>query len=320
MTKKSIVIATRESPLALAQANIVKGLLLQQYPTLEVSLLGLTTTGDKQLNVSLFDIGGKGLFVKELEEALLDGRADIAVHSMKDVPMQLPDGFAVPVMLTREDPRDAFLSINYPSLESLPAGAKVGTSSLRRQAQLQVLRPDLSYMNLRGNINTRIKRLKAGDFDTIILAAAGLKRMGLTADIRSYLSINECLPAAGQGALGIECLSDNIEIAALIAPLNDQKTKLCVQAERAMCRRLGGGCKVPIAAYAQIQNPSSSQDLITGSKPQLDLQGLVANADGSVILRAQLTGVPEDAEIIGTAVAKDLVAQGAEEILRTLNE
>lgn len=303
MTKKSIVIATRESPLALAQANIVKELLLQQYPSLEVSLLGLTTTGDKQLNVPLFDIGGKGLFVKELEEALLDGRADIAVHSMKDVPMQLPPAFAVPVMLLREDPRDAFLSLNYLDLESLPAGAKVGTSSLRRRAQLEKWRPDLDFMSLRGNINTRIKRLNAGDFDAIILAAAGLKRMNLAADIRAYLSIDDCLPAAGQGALGIECLSDNLEIAALIAPLNDQKTKLCVQAERAMCRRLGGGCRAPIAAYAEIQDA------------QLRLQGLVATEDGSIILRAESLGAPEDAEIIGLTVAEELVASGAERLL-----
>ena len=304
MTKRHLVIATRESPLALRQAELIKLLLLKEHPHLNIEFLGITTQADKQLEVVLTDIGGKGLFVKELEEALLDGRADIAVHSMKDVPMDLPPGLILPVIGKREEPRDAFVSEKYKSFGDMPRGATVGTSSLRRQTQLRALRSDIEMQHLRGNINTRLKRLDQGDFDAIILAAAGLKRMDFTQRIRSYLSPEESLPAAGQGALGIECREDDLAIQQLIAPLNDVITNACVTAERALCRRIGGGCKVPVAAFAQIHH-----DILL-------LRGLVANGAGTKILRARLEGTPAHADSIGTRVGEELLQQGAEKMLR----
>lgn len=304
MTKRHLVIATRESPLALRQAELIKALLLKEHPHLSVDLLGITTQADKRLDVTLTEIGGKGLFVKELEEALLDGRADIAVHSMKDVPMELPPGLVLPVIGSREEPRDAFVSNQYHSLAELPSGASVGTASLRRQTQLRALRSDLTMQNLRGNVNTRLRRLDEGDFDAIILAAAGLKRMDFGKRIKSYLSTDECLPSAGQGALGIECREEDHVTQQLILPLNDAITQACVMAERAVCRRLGGGCKVPVAAFAQIHHGT------------LLLRGLIANHDGTRILRAHLEGKPEHADSIGTRVGEELLAQGAEKILR----
>lgn len=304
MTKRHVVIATRESPLALAQTELIKQQLLTLHPHLTVELLGITTQADKRLEIDLIEIGGKGLFVKELEEALYDGRADIAVHSMKDVPMDLPPGLILPVMTKREEPRDVFVSNRYASLAQMPRSAVVGTSSLRRQTQLLAIRPDLTYQSLRGNINTRLRRLDEGDYDAIILAAAGLKRMQFGNRISSYLSTAEVLPSAGQGALGIECRNDAEAIIQLITPLNDTATNVCVSAERAMCRRIGGGCKVPVAAYAELHHG------------RLHLRGLVANRDGKRILRSQLEGDAKQADSIGTRVAEELLQQGAEKILR----
>lgn len=304
MTKRHLVIATRESPLAIKQAESIKALLTAHHPALSVELLGMTTEADRMLNVALIDIGGKGLFVKELEEALIDGRADLAVHSMKDVPMSLPTGLCLPVIGRREEPRDAFVSNAYESLAQLPRGAVLGTSSLRRQTQIRAMRPDIELRSLRGNIQTRLNRLDKGDFDAIILAGAGLKRMDLTSRIRSYLSPEQSLPAAGQGALGIECREDDESTKQLIAPLKDTRTWDLVSAERALCRRLGGGCKMPVAAYAQIHHDT------------LILRGLIANRDGTRILRAQLAGHPSHAESIGKRVAEELLQQGAEKILK----
>lgn len=303
MTKTSLTIATRESPLALWQAEWVKTQLEKLHPTLSIELLGLTTTADKLLEVPLTTVGGKGLFVKELEEALLDGRADIAVHSMKDVPMVLPDGLFLPVICVREDPRDAFISNSYLSLDELPADALLGTSSLRRQSQLMALRPDIKMENLRGNVNTRLRRLDAGDFSALILASAGLKRLNLASRIRTYLSLEHCLPAAGQGALGIECRKDDWETQTLIALLNHRESHLTVTAERAVGKRLGGGCQVPLAAYAEIVDQ------------KIFLRALVASRDGQVILRAEHTDLPDNVETLGNLVAEELLQQGAEKIL-----
>lgn len=304
MTKRHITIATRESPLAMRQAETIRDLLIAQHPQLSVDFLGITTQADKRLEVSVLEVGGKGAFVKELEEALLDGRADIAVHSMKDVPMVLPPGLCLPVIGKREEPRDAFVSNQYQSLAQLPANASVGTSSLRRQTQLLAIRSDINLLSLRGNIHTRLKRLDQGDYDAIILAAAGLKRMHMGDRIRSYLSIEESLPAAGQGALGVECRLDDTATQAMIASLNDPVTNTCVTAERALCRQLNGGCQVPVAAYAHIQHG------------KLILKGLVASRDGVRILRVRLEGEPANAESMGIRAADELLQQGAEKILR----
>lgn len=304
MTKRKIVIATRESPLAIRQAESIQALLNRYHPQLAIEFLGITTQADKMLEVKLTDIGGKGLFVKELEEALLDGRADIAVHSMKDVPMELPEGLALPVIGHREEPRDVFVSNEYASIHQMPIGASLGTSSLRRQTQIMAIRSDLTLKNLRGNINTRLRKLDEGEFNAIILAAAGLKRMGLGSRISDYLSLDESLPAAGQGALGIECRANDEATQALIAPLNDPITHACVTAERAMCRRLGGGCQLPVAAFAQIHHD------------KLLLRGLVASNNGMRILRAKLEGDPKNADSIGKRVAEELLQQGADKILK----
>lgn len=308
MTKRHLTIATRESPLAIQQAESVKTLLLMHHPNLSIDLLGITTEADRRLNVTLTDIGGKGLFVKELEEALYDGRADMAVHSMKDVPMELPPGLILPVMIKREEPRDAFVSLNYESLTQLPSGASLGTSSLRRQTQILAKRPDITLLPLRGNINTRLNRLDKGEFDAIVLAGAGLKRLQLVSRIRSYLAPEISLPAAGQGALGIECRTGDESTLALIAPLNDSLTFDCVSAERALCRRLGGGCKVPVAAFAKH----------TGN--ELHLFGLVANAKGTKILKSNRKDDRKHAESLGKRVAEELIEQGAEAILREFHD
>ncbi|BAL23249.1 porphobilinogen deaminase [Azoarcus sp. KH32C] len=301
-----IVIATRESRLALWQAEHVKARLESLYPGCRVELLGMTTRGDQILDRPLAKVGGKGLFVKELETALLDGQADIAVHSMKDVPMQLPEPFALPCISAREVPLDAFVSSRYASLADMPPGAVVGTSSLRRESQLHAMYPMLSVTSLRGNLDTRLRKLDEGQYDAIILAAAGLKRLGLADRIRSELPSEVSLPAAGQGALGIECLANRPEVAAWLAPLNDADTSACVRAERAVARALAGSCEVPLGAYAEIR------------AGKVWLRGFVAMPDGSRIVRAEHEGRPEDAEALGLALAEDLRSQGAEEILAQL--
>ena len=296
-------IATRQSPLALWQANFVKHQLETLHPGLRVELVPMVTKGDVILDSPLAKIGGKGLFVKELEAALLDGRADIAVHSMKDVPMEFPQGLGLSVICRREDPRDAFVSNKYAALADLPAGAVVGTSSLRRQCQLKQLRPDLQVHSLRGNVGTRLSKLDQGEYDAIILASAGLIRLGLAERIRSFIEVEQSLPAVGQGAVGIECRSDDLAVQQLLAPLADQQTTLCVLAERAMNRRLQGGCQVPIGGYAIIENE------------QIWLRALVGELDGSQIIRAEGRGDLTAAEQLGTQIAESLLAQGAGQIL-----
>ncbi|KAF0807836.1 porphobilinogen deaminase [Alcanivorax sp. S71-1-4] len=303
MSRTLIRIATRSSPLAIWQAEFVQQRLEALHHGLRVELVRIKTQGDKILDTPLAKIGGKGLFVKELEEAMRDGRADIAVHSMKDVPMVLPEGFALPVICERHDPRDAFVSPHYDGLAALPQGARVGTSSLRRQAQLRAQRPDLTVISLRGNVQTRLGKLDAGEFDAILLAAAGLKRLALDARIRCELPPEVSLPAVGQGAVGIECRANDDAVAALLAPLNDVDTWDRVVAERAMNRRLEGGCQVPIGGYAELQGDT------------IWLRGLVASEDGSEVLRAEATGTRAEAEALGIRVADALLAQGADRIL-----
>lgn len=306
MSDNQIRIATRKSPLALWQAEHVSARLKAAYPGLEVELVTFTTQGDKILDTPLAKIGGKGLFVKELERAMLDGDADIAVHSMKDVPVELPDGLHLPVILDREDPRDAFVSNNYANFDELPQGAKLGTSSLRRQCQLRERRPDLEILDLRGNVNTRLAKLDAGDYDAIILAAAGLKRLGFEDRIRTALPPEISLPAIGQGAIGIECRENDPRINQLIAVLDDPDTHICVEAERAMNNRLEGGCQVPIAGFAVLEGK------------QIQLSGLVGRVDGSEILRSAIFGPPHEAGEMGKALAEELLARGADEILEAL--
>ncbi|WP_371370140.1 hydroxymethylbilane synthase [Pseudomonas sp. QL9] len=303
MSSREIRIATRQSALALWQAEYVKSRLEQAHPGLRVTLLPMTSRGDKLLDAPLAKIGGKGLFVKELETALLENEADIAVHSMKDVPMDFPQGLGLYCICEREDPRDAFVSNTYASLAELPAGSVVGTSSLRRQAQLLASRPDLQIHFLRGNVNTRLAKLDAGEYDAIILAAAGLIRLGFEARIRSSISVEDSLPAGGQGAVGIECRTADSEIHALLAPLHHADTALRVTAERALNKRLNGGCQVPIACYAILEGDS------------LWLRGLVGQPDGTQLLRAEARAPLAQAEALGVKVAEDLLDQGAQAIL-----
>ncbi|SIS17301.1 hydroxymethylbilane synthase [Aquipseudomonas alcaligenes] len=301
---REIRIATRKSALALWQAEYVKARLEQAHPGLKVSLVPMVSRGDKLLDAPLAKIGGKGLFVKELETALLENEADIAVHSMKDVPMDFPEGLGLFCICEREDPRDAFVSNTYDSLDALPPGSVVGTSSLRRQAQLLARRPDLKIHFLRGNVNTRLAKLDAGEYDAIILAAAGLIRLGFEARIRASISVDDSLPAGGQGAVGIECRTADAEIHALLAPLHHAETAARVSAERALNKRLNGGCQVPIACYALLEGE------------QLWLRGLVGQPDGGLLLRAEGRG--SDAEALGVQVAEQLLAQGAEAILKAV--
>ncbi len=299
-------IATRKSQLALWQAEYVRDVLLQYHPDLSVELVKMTTEGDKILDTPLAKVGGKGLFVKELENGLLNGDADIAVHSMKDVPVELPAGLHLAVICPREDPRDAFVSKAYTSFESLPKGARLGTSSLRRQCQLAAQRPDLNIIDLRGNVNTRLLKLDNGDYDAIILAAAGLKRLGMEDRITETLSPEVSLPAIGQGAVGIECREDDEWVNELLAPLNDRDTAIRVRAERALNHRLQGGCQVPIAGYAELEHGV------------ILLRGLVGTVDGSKIIHGEIAGQPEDAEYLGRVLAEDLLTRGADEILESL--
>lgn len=297
---RKIVIATRESRLALWQAEHVQAKLSALYPDTQVELLKMTTRGDQILDKTLSKVGGKGLFVKELETALLDGRADLAVHSLKDVPVDLQSPFQLACVMEREDPRDAFVSPQYASLADLPAGAIVGTSSLRREAQIREKYPHLHVKPLRGNLDTRLRKLDEGQYAAIILAAAGLKRLGLEARIRSYISTDDSLPAAGQGALGIEILEARQDLSALLQPLVHQETLYRVTAERAVSYALGGSCQVPLAAYATLQDK------------ELSIRALVASTDGSRILRASLAGSPEQARELGLRVAQQLKDNGGQ--------
>jgi hydroxymethylbilane synthase len=298
-----LVIATRRSRLALWQAGYVKQRLEQHHAGLAVELLALSTRGDEMLDARLDKAGGKGLFIKELEAALADGRADLAVHSMKDLPAALAPGFELAAIPARDDPRDAFLSSRYARLEELPAGASVGTSSLRRAAQLAARRPGLRIATLRGNVETRLAKLERGQFDAIVLAAAGLKRLGLEQRIRAYLSVEECVPAAGQGALGVECLAERRDAAALAAPLADPQADACVRAERAVSRALGGDCTVPLGAYAE------------PDRGRLRLRAVVATPDGARLARVDCEGDASDPEALGERAALELHRRGAREIL-----
>jgi hydroxymethylbilane synthase len=306
MPNPAVRVATRKSPLALWQAEHVAAALRRAHPGLEVEIVGMSTRGDKILDAPLAKVGGKGLFVKELEQGMLEGTADIAVHSMKDVPVELPEGLHLPVIMEREDPRDAFVSNRFGIPDELPKGARVGTSSLRRQCQLAARRSDLVIEPLRGNVNTRLAKLDAGEFDAIILAAAGLMRLGFEERIRTRLSVDESLPAIGQGAVGIECRTDDQRINSLIAALHHVDTADRVRAERAMNHRLNGGCQVPIAGHALLEGDG------------LSIRGLVGTPDGSQVLRAAHQGPRSEATRLGTGLAEDLLSQGAGEILQAL--
>lgn len=299
-------IATRKSPLALWQANHVRDALIARHPELSVELVTMTTQGDKILDTPLAKIGGKGLFVKELEVGMLEGRADIAVHSMKDVPVEFPDGLGLGAILPREDPRDVFISNRFATIAELPAGARVGTSSLRRQCQLRALRDDLELCDLRGNVNTRLRKLDDGEFDAILLAGAGMKRMGWEARITAFLDLDQFLPALGQGAIGIECRLDDAPTRALIAELDDRDTTYRVEAERALNRGLMGGCQVPIGGHAELDHGV------------IVLRGMVGRPDGSEVVRGVISGRPEDAAELGAVLADDLLSRGAREILDAL--
>ncbi|HUV22132.1 MAG TPA: hydroxymethylbilane synthase [Gammaproteobacteria bacterium] len=306
--RKELRIATRASPLALWQAEHVAARLEALHKGLQVSLLTMKTRGDKMLDAPLAKVGGKGLFVKELEVGLLDGRADIAVHSLKDVPVEFPDGLELALVMEREDPRDAFVSNHYDNLAAMPAGKLVGTSSLRRQTQIRERYPQLRVDWLRGNVNTRLAKLDAGQYDAIILAASGLQRLGFFERIKSPIAPEECLPAIGQGVLGIEIRSDDAELRELIAPLAHAETTLRIRAERAFNQTLNGGCQVPIAGYAEIEGD------------QIYLRGLVGQPDGSEILRAEIRGSSAQAHELGVELAQQLLARGADRILAALRE
>jgi len=303
-----LVIASRESALAMWQAEHIRDRLRALYPQTEVSILGMTTQGDQILDVTLSKIGGKGLFVKELETALEDGRADLAVHSLKDVPMNMPEGFTLAAIGEREDPHDAFVSNQYENLAALPAGSVVGTSSLRRESQLRARFPHLEIEPLRGNVQTRLRKLDEGQYAAIILAAAGLKRLGLGERIRALITSEDSLPAVGQGALGIECRADRADVIALLQPLHHADTAACVLAERAMSRALAGSCQVPLGGFAEALNGT------------LRMRGFVASPDGKQMVRAESTGDIADPEALGNRIADALIAQGAGEILAALND
>ncbi len=303
---KVIRIATRKSPLALWQAEHVATRLQQAFPDLKTQLVTMVTKGDKILDAPLAKVGGKGLFVKELEQGILDGIADIAVHSMKDVPIEFPDGLHLAVILEREDPTDALVSNHYAGLEELPATAKIGTSSLRRQCQIKQQFPYAEILSLRGNVNTRLAKLDAGEFDAIILASAGLKRLGMARRITQSLAPSISLPAMGQGAIGIESRTDDAQLNQILQIFHHPATAICVQAERAMNARLNGGCQVPIGGFAQLEGE------------QLFMRGLVGHPDGTVLYRAERYGTPEQAQAIGIEIAEDLLAQGADKILQTI--
>jgi len=299
---RRLTIATRQSTLAMWQAEHVRDRLAARYPSATIELVGLTTQGDRLVDRPLSAIGGKGLFIKELETAMTDARADLAVHSLKDVPMDLPPGFVLAAICAREDPRDAFVSEHHASLSEMPEGAVVGTSSLRREAQLRERHPKLRIEALRGNVNTRLRKLDEGKYDAIVLAAAGLKRLGLATRIRAFLDPEESLPAPGQGALALECLVDRPDVIAALAPLADRGTTLATTAERAFSRALSGSCHTPLAAHAEWE------------EDRLWLRGLIASRDGSDVMRGESEGEVdslEAAEALGQALADDFIAQGA---------
>lgn len=306
MQKNKIRIATRKSPLALWQAEFIQAELNKLYPHIEVSLVPMTTKGDIRLDTPLAKIGGKGLFLKELETGLLNNEADIAVHSLKDVPVDFPAGLMLHTICQRDDPRDAFVSNTYKKLSDLPSQSIVGTSSLRRQAQLKALRPDLIVHDLRGNVNTRLRKLDEGNYDAIILATAGLKRLKLEERIQEHLTTEDFLPANGQGAVCIECRVDDLDIQKLLTPLEHAETRACVQAERAMNAHLEGGCQVPIGAYAIIKNN------------ELHLEGLVGSLDGTTILRDTIKGSVDESTALGVQLAEKLLKQGAGKVLEQL--
>ena len=306
MTNKIIRIATRQSPLALWQAEYVAALLSRTFPEVTPQLVKMVTRGDKILDAPLAKVGGKGLFVKELEEGMLAGDADIAVHSMKDVPMEFPEGLHLAAILEREDPSDAFVSNRFANLNDLPINSRIGTSSLRRECQIKELFPNAEVIPLRGNVNTRLAKLDAGEYDAIILASAGLIRLGLADRITQSLPDSVSLPAVGQGAIGIECRVDDVEINEMLKALHHKETGLCVTAERAMNTRLNGGCQVPIAGFAVLENG------------QVFMRGLVGNPDGSLIYRAEKTGSVDQIEAIGRLIAEDLLSQGADKVLQAL--
>jgi len=301
-----LVIASRESRLAMWQAEYVRDCLKKHYPDCEISILGMTTKGDQILDKALSKVGGKGLFVKELEAALEDGRADLAVHSLKDVPMVMPAGFELACVMAREDARDAFVSNEFQSLEDLPKGSVVGTSSLRRESILRARFPHLVIEPLRGNLDTRLSKLDRGEYQAIILAAAGLKRLGLENRIRAYLPADIYTPAAGQGALGIEILQSHPQIKQWLAPLNDLPTLLAVSSERMVSRQLGGSCEVPLAAHATFENQ------------QMQIRSFVASVDGQTVCRATANALVQtvaEAEALGLVIAQDLISQGAAALL-----
>jgi len=303
---QTIRIATRKSPLALWQAEEVSRQLRLLYPELEIELVKIVSKGDKILDAPLAKVGGKGLFVKELEQSMLDGESDIAVHSMKDVPMEFPDGLHLPVIMEREDPTDAFVSNTYNSLEELPENARIGSSSLRRQLQIKEVMPKAQMLNLRGNVNSRLQKLDNGDYDAIILATAGLLRLEFEERIKTRITPEQSLPSVGQGAVGIECRVGDVDIEALIAPLNDLQTHTRLSAERAMNNRLNGGCQVPIAGFALLENN------------EIYLRGLVGRPDGSEVVRGEIRGPANNAEDLGKQLAEQLLNDGADIILREM--
>ena len=303
MADSKLRIATRKSPLALWQANHVRDALMARNSGLDVELFTMTTQGDKILDTPLAKVGGKGLFVKELELGILEGEADLAVHSMKDVPVEFPDGLGLAAILEREDPRDALISNAFTSIDTLPQGARVGTSSLRRQCQLRARRPDLEVLDLRGNVNTRLAKLDSGDYDAILLAAAGVKRMGWEDRITELLPPEQFLPAIGQGAIGIEIRVADEKVSRIVEALNDEQTATRIRAERALNERLQGGCQVPIAGYSEI------------SHGVMVLRALVGRPDGTELVQGVISGKPEDAEELGQVLADDLLSRGAKQIL-----
>ncbi len=303
MAGSMLRIVTRESPLALWQAQFVRARLQETHPGLSVGIRTVKTIADRFLHKSLSEMGGKGVFVKELEQALLNDEADLAVHSMKDVTVDMPAGLAITAIMEREDPRDVFISNRYPSLDEMPKGARIGTSSLRRQCQLNTACPDLILQDIRGNVGSRLQKLDDGAYDALILAAAGMKRLGMERRIRAYLDVADMLPAIGQGALGIEIRSDDAQVEQLVRPLSHEPTRLCVSAERALSRKLYGGCHLPLAGYAQISGET------------LSMTALVGCPDGSRIVQDAISGAAVDAGKLGYELAEKLLLQGAEEIL-----